>query len=63
MCNLPYVIDNKKKFLLENIELIKNNKEVIENKVLEDNIGCITREEIYHTILRQLRGAGAKILL
>ncbi len=64
ICNLPYVIDNKKKFLLKNIELIKNNKEGIENQALEDNIGCHTEGSISHTLpLRQLRGVARKYIV
>ncbi len=60
MCHLPYVIDNKKKFLLETIELIKNNKEGIENQALEYNIGCHMEGDISHYI-KAVKGRGAKI--
>lgn len=60
MCHLPYVIDNKKKFLLETIELIKNNKEGIENQTLEYNIGCHVEGDISHYI-KAVKGRGAKI--
>ncbi|MBW3057984.1 MAG: hypothetical protein CXB60_10120 [Spiroplasma poulsonii] len=60
MCHLPYVIDNKKKFLLETIELIKNNKEGIENQALKYNIGCHMEGDISHYI-KAVKGRGAKI--
>ncbi|KAF0851798.1 Mbov_0401 family ICE element transposase-like protein [Spiroplasma poulsonii] len=60
MCHLPYVIDNKKKILLETIELIKNNKEGIENQALEYNIGCHMEGDISHYI-KAVKGRGAKI--
>ncbi|WP_348736864.1 Mbov_0401 family ICE element transposase-like protein [Spiroplasma endosymbiont of Ammophila pubescens] len=60
MCHLPYVIDNKKKILLETIELIKNNKEGIENQTLEYNIGCHMEGDISHYI-KAVKGRGAKI--
>lgn len=60
MCHLPYVIDNKKKFLLETIELIKKNKEGIENQALEYNIGCHMEGDISHYI-KAVKGRGAKI--
>lgn len=60
MCHLPYVIDNKKKFLLETIELIKNNKEGIENQTLEYNIGCHVEGDVSHYI-KAVKGRGAKI--
>ncbi len=60
MCHLPYVIDNKKKFLLETIKLIKNNKEEIENQALEYNIGCHMEGDISHYI-KAVKGRGAKI--
>ncbi|UZQ29909.1 MAG: hypothetical protein OHM56_12515 [Spiroplasma phoeniceum] len=60
MCHLPYVIDNKKKFLLKTIELIKNNKEVIENQALEYNIGCHVEGGVSHYI-KAVKGRGAKI--
>ncbi|RUP76632.1 hypothetical protein D6D54_05445 [Spiroplasma poulsonii] len=64
MCHLPYVIDNKKKFLLETIELIKNNKEGIENQALEYNIILVvTWKVIYHTILSLLRGVARKYIV
>ncbi|KAF0850076.1 Mbov_0401 family ICE element transposase-like protein [Spiroplasma poulsonii] len=60
MFHLPYVIDNKKKILLETIELIKNNKEGIENQALEYNIGCHMEGDISHYI-KAVKGRGAKI--
>ncbi len=50
----------KRKNLLETIELIKNNKEGIENQALEYNIDCQIENDI-HNILRRLGGRGAKI--
>ncbi|ALA98476.1 hypothetical protein SKUN_001619 [Spiroplasma kunkelii CR2-3x] len=60
ICHLPYVIDNKKKFLLETIELIKNNKDGIENQALEYNIGCHMEGDVSHYI-KSVKGRGAKI--
>ncbi|WFG98440.1 hypothetical protein M1770_00260 [Spiroplasma citri] len=60
ICHLPYVIDSKKKFLLETIELIKNNKEGIENQALEYNIGCHVEGDVSHYI-KAVKGRGAKI--
>lgn len=60
ICYLPYVIDNKKKFLLETIELIKNNKDGIENQALEYNIGCHVEGDVSHYI-KAVKGRGAKI--
>ncbi|ALA97070.1 hypothetical protein SKUN_00146 [Spiroplasma kunkelii CR2-3x] len=60
ICHLPYVIDNKKKFLLETIELIKNNKDGIENQALEYNIGCHMEGDVSHYI-KAVKGRGAKI--
>ncbi|QJU61527.1 hypothetical protein HHA36_03455 [Spiroplasma citri] len=60
ICHLPYVIDSKKKFLLETIELIKNNKDGIENQALEYNIGCHVEGDVSHYI-KAVKGRGAKI--
>ncbi|WFH01036.1 hypothetical protein M1771_03810 [Spiroplasma citri] len=60
ICHLPYFIDSKKKFLLETIELIKNNKEGIENQALEYNIGCHVEGDVSHYI-KAVKGRGAKI--
>jgi hypothetical protein len=60
MCHLSYIVGNKKKFLLETIELIKNNKEGIENQTLEYNIGCHMEGDISHYI-KAVKGRGAKI--
>lgn len=60
MCHLSYIAGNKKKILLETIELIKNNKEGIENQTLEYNIGCHMEGDISHYI-KAVKGRGAKI--
>ncbi|QIA72177.1 hypothetical protein GL981_12960 (plasmid) [Spiroplasma citri] len=40
----------QRKFLLETIELIKNNKDGIENQALEYNIGCNVEGDVSHYI-------------
>ncbi len=60
MCNLPYVIDNKKRKLLENIELIKNNKEGIENKASEYNIGCQMEGGDISQYIKAVKGGAAR---
>ncbi|ALA98209.1 hypothetical protein SKUN_001342 [Spiroplasma kunkelii CR2-3x] len=59
ICDLPYVIDNKKKFLLETIELIRNNKDGIENQALEYNIGCHMEGDVSHYI-KAVKGRGGQ---
>ncbi|AXF96144.1 hypothetical protein [Spiroplasma phoeniceum] len=50
----------QKKFLLETIELIKNNKDGIENQALKYNIGCHMEGDVSHYI-KAVKGRGAKI--
>lgn len=56
---LPYIVGNKRSYLLKTIKYIKNNEKGIRNQILPNNIGCHMEGDISKA--KSIKGRGGKI--